>query len=55
VRRRELIALLGGAAVASSVSWPLATRAQQAMLVYDRREYAAAGGLVSYGTSYPAA
>ena len=28
--RREFVALLGGAAVASSISWPLAARAQQA-------------------------
>ena len=28
--RREFVALLGGAAVASSVSWPFAARAQQA-------------------------
>jgi putative ABC transport system substrate-binding protein len=33
MRRRELIALLGSAAAASSMSWPLAARAQQAMPV----------------------
>ena len=34
MRRRELIALLGGAAVMPSILWPLAARAQQPGKVY---------------------
>ena len=47
IRRRELLAALGGVAVA----WPLAVWAQQPRLpaIYPYRIFAAEGGLISYG------